>query len=149
MHLSAMRHVVARMSDGYEPPPSHRVPDPNAPGADTRQLARIMEKHSNFAALGAIGPDLFFFLPDFRDQGGINLSSVLVGVEELLFDLYEMLDPFIEKYHKFLGPLTQNLEEEISRLTGGLSESVGRVVGELTGILLVFVGEAGDCCRQR
>lgn len=34
----------------------------------------------NFAALGAIGPDPSFFLPDFRDEHGIAISSVLVSV---------------------------------------------------------------------
>jgi hypothetical protein len=115
---------------------SKRVPQPNAHGIDPSELARLLTDHPNFAALGAIGPDLFFFLPDFRDRNGVQLSSVLVGVLDFLDQLYQVLDPFIAKYNRFLGPLEENLEEEISRLTGGLSEAVGNVLGELQDILI-------------
>jgi hypothetical protein len=40
-------------------------------------------------AMGAMGPDLFFFLPDFRDVGDVELSSVLVtgGLSESVGDI--------------------------------------------------------------
>lgn len=136
IHISSMRHTGARFARGYRPRESGRIPQPNAPGVDPAELARLLREHPNFAALGAIGPDLFFFLPDFRDQGGVQLSSVLVGVLDFLDELYEVLDPFITKYERFLGPLEENLEEEISRLTGGLSEVAGNVLGELKDILI-------------
>jgi Zinc dependent phospholipase C len=140
IHLSAMRHAAQRLGEGYEPTKSGRIPLPDASGVDAAELARLLRDHPNFASLGAIGPDLFFFLPDFRDLtvGGvrINLSSVLVGVLDFLNDVYEALDPFITKYERFLGPLAENLDEEISRLTGGLSEAVSNVLGELSSILI-------------
>jgi hypothetical protein len=95
-----------------------------------------MKDHPNFASLGAIGPDLFFFLPDFRDEKGLPLSSVLVSVLRFLEDLYKTLDPYIDKYEKYLGPISENMGEEISRLTGGLSETVSNVAGELVSILI-------------
>jgi hypothetical protein len=143
IHLSSMRHTAERLARGYEPPKSNRIPFPQAAGVDPAELSRLLTTHSNFASIGAIGPDLFFFLPDFRDisVGGvrINLSSVLVGVLDFLDGMYETLDPFITKYERFLGPLSENLDEEISRLTGGLSEAVSNVVGELSSILITLV----------
>lgn len=141
IHLSAMRHAGERLGGGYEPPASGRIPAPQAAGVDPAELSRLLAEHSNFASIGAIGPDLFFFLPDFRDIsiGGeppIHLSSVLVGVLNFLMDVYKTLDPFITKYEHYLGPLAENLEEEVSRLTGGLSEAVSDVLGELKNILI-------------
>jgi hypothetical protein len=143
IHISSMRHARERLSKGYQPPKSDRIPVPGAPGVNPAELARLLAKHSNYSSLGAIGPDLFFFLPDFHDQniGGvkINLSSVLVGVLDFLDELYTVLDPFIKKYEQYLGPLTENLDEEISRLTGGLSEAVSNVLGELSSILITLL----------
>lgn len=143
IHMSSMRHARERLSDGYQPTRGTRIPVPGAPGVDPAELARLLAEHPNYASLGAIGPDLFFFLPDFRDLnvGGvrINLSSVLVGVLDFLDEMYTVVDPFITKYERYLGPLNENLDEEISRLTGGLSKAVSNVVGELSSILITLL----------
>jgi hypothetical protein len=116
-------------------------------GADTRALGALMRAHPNFAGLGAIGPDLFFFLPDFRDVKGLPVSSALVQVLKFLEVLYAELEPYIDKYNEYLGPITENAAEQLSRMTGGLSESVGNIVGELGDILIAaleFVTEQID-----
>ena len=142
IHMSSMRHTRDRLAAGYRPPRSDLVA-PAAAGVTPEEMARLLRDHSNYASIGAIGPDLFFFLPDFRDLsiGGerVNLSSVLVGVLDFLVDMYDMLDPFVTKYENYLGPLSENKEEEISRLTGGLSEAVNNVIGELSTILTTIV----------
>jgi hypothetical protein len=122
-------------SRGYSPPGSQRI-NPDWTGVDPRSLAMLMDAFPNFAKLGAIGPDLFFFLPDFRNQFGISVSSVLITVLNFLEELYEVLDPYIEKYERYLGPIEEDIAEELSRLTGGLSESVGNILGELLDILI-------------
>ena len=136
IHISAMRATALLLAkDGYSPAASHRI-NPEWRGENCKQLGELMIKHSNFAALGAIGPDLFFFLPDFRDKKPIPLSSVLVAFNDFLFDLYDKIDPYIEKYEKYLGPISQDAQEAISRLTGGLSEVVTNVLGDLISILI-------------
>jgi hypothetical protein len=122
------------MAEGYRPVGSERI-NPDWPGADVRDLAATVHEHPNFAALGANGPDLFFFLPDFRDVGDVQLSSVLVRILEFVESMYRALDPYIAKYEKYLGPISEDTAEELSRLTGGLSESVGNITGELSAIL--------------
>jgi hypothetical protein len=122
--------------------------DPKWTGLDTVHLGQLMKDHPNFASLGAIGPDLFFFLSDFRDVEHVKLSSVLVVILKFLNELYGALDPYITKYEKYLGPVGEDTGEEISRLTGGLSEAVGNIAGELSSILITaledFVTKQGD-----
>ena len=135
IHMSSMRNAAVRLARGrYEVRGSDRI-DPKWSGRDIKQLGSSLQQHSNFACLGAIGPDLFFFLPDFRNEDGINVSSVLVTVLNFLEGLYEALDPYISKWEHYLGPISEDTAEEMSRLTGGLSETVGDISGELSGIL--------------
>lgn len=148
IHMSAMRAVADALSRApFVPSASDRI-NPKWTGMDTVHLGQLMKDHPNFASLGAIGPDLFFFLPDFRDQGHIEVSSILVVILRFLEGLYATLDPFISKYEKYLGPVGEDTGEEISRLTGGLSETVGKIAGELSSILITaledFVTKQGD-----
>lgn len=96
-------------------------------------LAAIAAEHPNYYALGAIGPDLFFFLPDFRN----HLASPLIGVVHFLNDLYEKLDTWIlEDWERYFGPGSENVEEAISRLTGDLSSVVSEIFGDLSSLLI-------------
>jgi hypothetical protein len=135
IHMSSMRNAGLRLARGrFEVPRSERI-NPRWTGLDIRQIGNLLQQNSNFASLGAIGPDLFFFLPDFRNEGGINVSSVLVTVLNFLEGLYSALDPYLSKWEHYLGPISEDTAEEMSRLTGGLSETVGDISGELSGIL--------------
>jgi hypothetical protein len=110
--------------------------DPQWAGPNLKDAGALMIAHSNFASIGAIGPDLFFFLPDFRNFHGIPLSSFLVQVLNFLEKLYGDIDPYIAKYEKYLGPIGEDTGEELSRLTGGLTESIGNITGDLSQILI-------------
>jgi hypothetical protein len=148
IHISIMRHVARGLAEaGYNPKGSDRV-NPRWSGPNLNRLGRIMEQHDNFAALGAHGPDLFFMLPDFRDQDGIRVSSVLIFILDFVEKVYDALDPYVSKWEKYLGPISEDTAEEISRLTGGLSETFGDIGGELSAILTTaledFVTQQGD-----
>ncbi|MGA7317450.1 MAG: zinc dependent phospholipase C family protein [Silvibacterium sp.] len=136
IHMSAMQHAGLRLArERFSPGRSERV-NPAWTGANTMQLGQLMGANRNYANLGAIGPDLFFFLPDFRDEHGISVSSVLVTVLDFLENLYTSIDPYITKYEQYLGPISEDTAEEMSRLTGGLNEIVGDITGELSSILI-------------
>jgi hypothetical protein len=136
IHISSMRNAGLRLARRqYFPPGSDRI-NPKWSGADTTQIGRLLGEHPNFGNLGAIGPDLFFFLPDFRDNHGVSISSVLVTVLDFLEELYRAVDPYISKWEKYIGPISEDTAEEMSRLTGGLSETVGDITGELSSILI-------------
>ncbi|MBV8841443.1 MAG: zinc dependent phospholipase C family protein [Bryobacterales bacterium] len=139
--MSAVRNAARLLTaEGYRPQPgrSGRI-NPDWRGADPKALGQIIQGRVNFANLGAIGPDLFFFLPDFRDSHGISISSVLVTVLNFLESAYGALDPYITKWEKYLGPISEDTAEEMSRLTGGLSETVGNISGELSSILITLL----------
>src|SRR6266566_4978104 len=141
IHISSMKNTAARFAESrrpFSPERSSRI-DPTWTGPNTRDLGLLMQTYPNFASLGAIGPDLFFFLPDFRNQDGISTSSVLVTVLRFLEELYAAVDPYISKWEHYLGPISEDTGEEISRLTGGLSETVGDITGELSSILITGI----------
>jgi hypothetical protein len=97
------------------------------------ELARLARDHANYYALGAVGPDLFFFLPDFRN----HLASPLIGVMHLLDELYEALDSWIfENWERYFGPVSQNMDEAVSRLTGDLSTVVSDIMSGLSSLLI-------------
>jgi hypothetical protein len=98
-----------------------------------------MRENPNYAAIGAVGPDLFFFLPDFRDVKGVPVASVLTGILDFLEHVYETLDPYVSKWEHYLGPISEDTAEAMSRLTGGLSETVGDIAGELSSILITLL----------
>src|SRR5947209_20426960 len=117
IHISVMRHAAGSLADGpYSPLRSERI-NPGWIGASTTDLGRIMRDNPNFAAVGAMGPDLFFFLPDFRDQFGISVSNVLIFILKFVEGIYEALDPYISKWEHYLGPISEDTAEEISLLT--------------------------------
>jgi len=141
IHISAMRNAARTLkNEGYHPKrgPGGRL-NPDWTGADPKTLGNLMEQHLNFGSLGAIGPDILFFLPDFRDSHGIPISSVLVTVLSFLEDAYAALDPYVTKWEKYLGPISEDTAGEMSRLTGGLSETVGDISGELSSILMTLL----------
>ncbi len=136
IHISAMRHVAADLANkGYQPVASDRI-NPKWDGFDIIQSGKLLTQYSNFASLGAIGPDLLAFIPDFKDKYGVRTSSILTHVIKTLDDLYETFDPFITKWEKYLGPISEDTAEEMSRLTGGLSETIGDITGELGSITI-------------
>src|SRR5690348_4811853 len=134
-----MWHTAEQFAGGdYQPVASAHI-SPAWPGADVAELSRLMRENPNFAAIGAVGPDLFFFVPDFRDYHGVPVASVLIGVLDFLEHVYELLDPYVSKWERYIGPISEDTAEELSRLTGGLSESVGNITGELGSIVITLL----------
>lgn len=96
-------------------------------------LADLAAMSPNYYALGAIGPDLFFFLPDFRDPQ----ASPLIPVQHFVLELSEQLDEWIlDDLGTYLGPAAQNAEELVSRVTGDLSTVVSDIIGSLSSVLI-------------
>src|SRR5436309_3674702 len=95
-------------------------------GPSPADIADLAARHPNYYALGAIGPDLFFFLPDFRAIciGGRRypIANPLLSIVQTLEKLYDLLDKWIlEDYERYIGPVSENIDEALSRLTGDLS----------------------------
>ena len=59
LHLQVAKQAVDRLRQG-------KVPIDFPAGVDPKQLGDIAYKWRNYLAWGAIGPDIFFLLPDFK-----------------------------------------------------------------------------------
>ena len=114
----------------------YKFPGYSANNHGPEELAKIAGEHPNYYALGAVGPDLFYFLPDFRPKFGLPMVE-LIKIVEFLDDLYAKLDDWIlSKWEHYFGQVNQNLDEAISRLTGDLSTTVSDIMNSLSSILM-------------
>ncbi|HEV8436365.1 MAG TPA: hypothetical protein VGR95_23355 [Thermoanaerobaculia bacterium] len=122
---------------------------PDLPGRTPAELARIAADHPSYYALGAIGPDLFFFLPDFRTicvfGGHIPLANPAIRIVETLDNLYASLDGWIlSRMEYYFGPFSENIDEALSRMTGDLTSVVQDVLGGLSSICTNLILDIGS-----
>jgi hypothetical protein len=123
---------------------------PKLSGPSPADLAALARKHPNYYALGAVGPDVFFFLPDFRGSiGGFPVGNSLIGVVEFIDKVYDVLDNVvIKRWEEYFGPFGENVEEALSRLTGGMSTVVQDIMGSLvsagTNLLMTLATQSQD-----
>jgi hypothetical protein len=112
------------------------TPDADAfsgPGMSPQDLARIIEQYPNYYALGALGPDIFFLLPDFKGRIGNSLAKVASKVIEI----YNVIDKnIVDPWENTFAPISEDSNELVSRLTGGLSDELGRLCQYATGVLM-------------
>lgn len=90
-------------------------------GPPANELYKIVVKNPQYAALGAVAPDLFALLPDFKPDSGKLVRDFV----ETAISLYEKLDStFLEPYEKWLEPNGKYLEEELNALFPGFDELI-------------------------
>jgi hypothetical protein len=108
----------------------------NEAGPDAAHLQAIVQANPAYYALGAIGPDIFFLLPDFKPPAGTGLW----GAANLIRTLFTWWDDnFLGPYEDILGPIGDNLSDEFSSLTGGLSQELSDVFSQAIQFLIDFV----------
>src|SRR5205823_6880325 len=89
IHIDAARRALANLSAFPTAAPVLGDPGPSA-----GSLQNLAAENPAYMALGAIGPDLFFLLPDFKPPAG----SMLYGAAETIRNIYVWWDD------NFLGP---------------------------------------------
>ncbi len=139
VHLEAAHDTARLLRDGTVPP-GFAVSEPEA-----RDIGEHCHTWRNYLALGALGPDLFYLLPDFKDTTG----QVIRQVVQWALDVWEVVDAeFVAKWEKWIDPISTNNAQLASQLTGGLSTQLAQVLDELTSaIMSAFKGllaEMGD-----
>ena len=103
-HIYAQRRVADLLGDGvtgdFVRPAdgdllSPQRLDPDGTPLDPRLLAQAMADWPKFAALGAIGPDIFFFLQDYADPR-IPCDEIMFGLSLLYYldDQGRLDDPY-------------------------------------------------------
>ena len=91
IHMEAAKKTAERLRAGDIP---GDFPGGAGRAADLGEAAHVWR---NYLAAGAIGPDIFFLLPDFTGSKG----NVLLTVVDWIRDVYEVFDEeFMEKWAK-------------------------------------------------
>jgi hypothetical protein len=107
-----------------------------ADGPTAAEIMAIAHAQPTYVALGAIGPDIFFLLPDFKPPVGNMLWKLATAIR----DLYTAWDDnFLGPYESAMGPISANAADEINALTGGLQAEIEQISSEAMSILKDFI----------
>ncbi len=127
VHMESAHETAERLRAGTVPPGSGLTP------AQAAQVGEICHTWRNYLALGALGPDLFYLLPDFKDGTGVVIRQVVSWALEV----WEEIDAtFIARWEQWIGPISTNSSQLASQLTGGLSNQLGQILDELSGAIM-------------
>ncbi len=126
IHLEVAKKIAENL-------PTTTIDAFNGPGPTPQDLATCIQDYPNYYALGAIGPDLFFFLPDFKGVRGNFVAQVAEWVIKW-FDIFDknVITPWEDKF----APISEDQNELVSRLTGGLSDDLAKLSNYATGIVM-------------
>jgi hypothetical protein len=126
VHMDAARQTAERLRAGEVPPELGLDP------ADATALGEICHTWRNYLALGALGPDLFYMLPDFKNTTGCVIRQVV----QWALDVWDVIDSeFISKWENWVGPISTNEQQLASQLTAGLAAQFGQILDELSSAL--------------
>jgi hypothetical protein len=105
-------------------------------GLGANQVRDIARANPAYAALGAIGPDIFFMLPDYKPPIGQMIWKLAYDI----IDLYEFWDKnFLGPYESAMGPIGNNLSDLENALSGGLKDTLETIFSEITKFLHDFI----------
>ena len=127
IHMEAARKMVDALADQ----------DPALPDAaaveNAAALATAAKRWRNYLAIGAIGPDIFYLLPDFPGVESEILSTALHWV----LDIYAAVDDsFLHAWETYVAPV-QNLSNAIlSEATGDISQTLNDISNMLQSTII-------------
>ena len=123
IHMEAAKLAADRLRAGDVPPALGLDP------AEAMRLGELCHTWRNYLAVGALGPDLFYLLPDYKQPVG----SVLMNVVTWLLDTWEVIDSqLIGPYEDWFGSTSSNDADLTNGLTSGLSGQIGAAMDELS-----------------
>jgi len=126
IHLEAAKLAADRLRAADVPPGLGLDP------TESVRLGELCHTWRNYLAVGALGPDLFYLLPDFKDPVG----STLMHVVTWLLDTWETIDTqIIGPYEDWFGSTSSNDADLINGLTSGLAGQLGAAIDELSGAM--------------
>lgn len=127
VHMESARRTALRLEAGQVPA--------NFPidVAEARQIGEICHRWRNYLAVGAIGPDLFYMLPDYaNDKNGDKKGATIREIIGWVIGLWDSLDPYITLWEKTFGAVSTNNAQLASQLTGGLATQISDILTELS-----------------
>ncbi|HEY8087803.1 MAG TPA: zinc dependent phospholipase C family protein [Polyangiaceae bacterium] len=104
-------------------------------GPSAAAVSNIALAQPAYVALGAIGPDIFFLLPDFKPPMG----SMLWGAMSVVYDFYNVWDDvYLGPFEDQMGPILDNASDEVNALTGGMLASLSAISTQAFSVLFDF-----------
>lgn len=135
VHIQAAAETMDRLKK--------RVP-PGSPltQQEANDLFKAAHDHRNYLAAGALGPDLFFLLPDFKGDVGMGV----LGLVEFVLKTWKAIDEtFLEQWEQWMAPVMDNNRQLGSALSGGMLGEVAQVLELLAAsVPNVVLGIAGQ-----
>lgn len=95
-------------------------------------LGEIAYKWRNYLAAGALGPDIFFLLPDFSGDKGNVLRTIIDWIR----DVWEVLDEeFLKRWNEWAAPVISGVGNVINQISGGVAREIGTMLQELAELI--------------
>ncbi len=127
VHMEAAHQTAQRLRAGQVAPPLPIT------AAEATELGEICHRWRNYLAVGSLGPDLFYLLPDFANTKGCVIRQVI----QWALEVWREIDAeFVSKWEKWIEPISTNASQLASQLTGGLSAQLGQILDELAAAIM-------------
>jgi Zinc dependent phospholipase C len=117
VHIQAAAETLERLSTG--------VPTGSPlTAAEAVQFHMAGHTHRNYLAAGALGPDLFFLLPDFKGDLGTGLLKLV----RFALGAWKVADEaFVEQWEKWMTPVLDDGHQLADSISGGMLGEIGQV----------------------
>jgi hypothetical protein len=99
--------------------------------AEAMRLGELCHTWRNYLTVGALAPDLFYLLPDFKAPVG----GPLFGVAEWVLNVWRTVEDALRPWDTYMGAVSANSAQLSSQLTGGLSEQLAQAMDAAAGII--------------
>jgi hypothetical protein len=92
--------------------------------AEAMQLFTAGHDNRNYLAAGALGPDLFFLLPDFKGDLGTGLMKLM----RFALGAWQVADKaFVEQWETWMAPVLDEGNQLADGISGGMLGEIGQV----------------------
>ena len=110
--------------------------------AQANDLFTAAHSHRNYLAAGALGPDLFFLLPDFKGDAGKGL----LALTDFVLTTWKAIDEgFVEQWETWMSPVLDNQNQLANDISGGMLGEISQVLDLLAGsVENLVLGVAGQ-----
>lgn len=104
--------------------------------AELERVGLICHRWRNYLALGALGPDLFYMLPDFSGTKGTVIRNVI----KWSMDVWSVIDAeFVSKWDRWVGPISNNTSAIIAQIDGGVLNMLGQALNNLAASVVTAI----------
>lgn len=101
--------------------------------AEAMALHDAGHDNRNYLAAGALGPDLFFLLPDFKG----DLGAGLLGLVRFALGTWAVIDEeFLKHWEKWMAPTLDDANTLANGISGGMLGEVAQVQNLVNGALM-------------